>query len=106
VDRQRVTLTAPPLAAGREAVLTFEVNDARTGAPATDLEPYLGAAGHLFMVSADLTDADHSHPTDFATTGPRLSFHIRPPHSGTYKLWVQFQRSGRVVTVPFIVPVK
>jgi hypothetical protein len=105
VDGHRVTLTVPPLAAGREAVLTFDVSDARTGAPVTDLEPYLGAAGHVFMVSADLTDADHSHPTDFGTKGPRLSFHVRPPQTGNYKIWVQFQRAGKVVTVPFVVVV-
>jgi hypothetical protein len=105
VDGQQVTLTAPPLGAGREALLTFDVSDARTGSPVTDLEPYLGAAGHLFMVSADLTDADHSHPTDFTTKGPRLNFHIRPPRAGNYKVWVQFQRSGKVVTVPFVLRV-
>jgi hypothetical protein len=106
VGGQHVTLTPPPLTAGREAVLSFDVSDARTDAPVTDLEPYLGAAGHLFMVSADLTAADHSHPTDFATKGPRLSFQIRPPQTGNYKVWVQFQRAGKVVTVPFVIPVK
>jgi len=55
----------------------------------------------LFMVSADLTDADHSHPIDFAAKGPTLKFSVRPPRPGLFKIWVQFQRAGKVVTVPF-----
>ena len=37
-----------------------------TGLPVTDLQPYLGAWGHAFIVSADLADAVHSHPDDTA----------------------------------------
>ena len=37
-----------------EAVLRFRFVEADTGAPITDLQPYLGAAGHVLIVSPDL----------------------------------------------------
>jgi hypothetical protein len=100
VDGLRVTLSHPDLVAGRDTALTFDLQRS-DGTPVTDLQPYLAAAGHLFMVSADLIDADHSHPSDFAAKGPRLTFQIRPAHPGLYKVWVQFQRAGKVTTAGF-----
>ena len=45
------------LVAGKEGRLTFTVTDAKTGAPVTDLEPYLGAPAHMLIVRRDLSDA-------------------------------------------------
>jgi hypothetical protein len=106
VDGLRVRLEATGLVAGREAALRFTVADALTGAPVADLEPFLGAAGHMLVVNADLTEASHAHPEEQASRGPSVSFHPRMPAAGLYKLWVQFQRQGRVITVPFVVSVE
>jgi hypothetical protein len=57
------------LAAGREAKLTFTVTDAKTGAPVTDLQPYLGAPAHMLIVRTDLGDAIHAHPEEQVTSG-------------------------------------
>jgi hypothetical protein len=103
VDGLRVRLDASGLRAGKEALLRFHVTDAGSGAPVADLEPFLGAAAHMLIVSADLTDAQHSHPEEPATPGPSLSFQPLMPAAGVYKLWVQFQRKGQVITVPFVV---
>ena len=102
----RVRLEATGLTAGKEAVLRFTLADASTGAPVSDLEPFLGAAGHMLVVNADLTEANHAHPEEQAARGPSVSFHPRMPAAGFYKLWVQFQRKGRVITVPFVVSVR
>jgi hypothetical protein len=101
-DGLNVTLEAGPMVAGKEVLLTFSVTDARTGIPVTDLQPYLGAPAHMLIVRADLGDAIHAHPEEGATGGPTVSFHPLVPAAGDYKLWIQFQRAGRVVTVPFV----
>jgi catechol 2,3-dioxygenase-like lactoylglutathione lyase family enzyme len=101
VEGLAVTLEAGPMRAGKEALLTFNVAEAKTGAPVIDLQPYLGAPAHMLIVRADLGDAIHAHPEEVVTGGPTVSFHPLVPSPGDYKLWIQFQRAGRVITVPF-----
>jgi hypothetical protein len=100
-----VTLSSLRLLAGREQTLTFTLADAASGAPITDLEPYLGAPGHLFVTSADLVDATHSHPLNSRSTGPEVKFDVTFPRPGLHKVWAQFQRRGVVMTVAFVVVV-
>lgn len=97
----RVSLKSEDFEAGKYACLTFTVKDARTGEPVTDLQPYLGAPAHMLIVRGDLTDAVHAHPEELASSGPAISFHPLVPAAGDYKLWVQIQRAGKVITVPF-----
>ena len=102
-DGVRVRLDASNLKAGREAVLRFTLSDAATGTPITDLQPLLGAPGHMLIVNADLTEADHVHPEEPIARGPSITFQPLLPAGGFYKLWLQFQRNGVVTTVPFVV---
>ena len=97
----RVAMETSPLVAGKEGRLTFTVTDAASGAPVTDLEPYLGAPAHLLLVRSDLGDALHEHPEEHTAGGPTISFHPLIPAAGDYKLWIQLQRRGRVLTFPF-----
>jgi hypothetical protein len=108
VDGTRVMLTMPEPVAGREQLVTFDVWDEATGAVATDLQPYLGATGHLLLVSADLEIAFHSHPVAEISglTGSPVVFQVLFPRAGTYRMWAQFQRRGTVLTAPFTVAVK
>jgi hypothetical protein len=96
--------------AGDTKPLTFRIEDAATGAPVTDLEPYLGAAAHLLVVSADLTEAIHGHPIGTSLVGQvqgaALSFAPLVPRAGVYKVWIQFQRAGRVSTADFVIDVR
>jgi hypothetical protein len=94
------------LTSGREGTLTFSLSDAATGAPIGNLEPFLGAPGHLLIVNPALTDAFHAHPGIPAVSGADLTFAQLLPSVGYYKLWLQFQRGGRVITVPFVIEVK
>lgn len=96
-----------PLVAGKN--LGLVVSLARDGAPVTDLEPFLGAMGHLVLVSADRAHFVHSHPLEHrhrpAKRGPDIRFQCRFPAAGTYKAWAQFQHAGKVLTIPFTLEV-
>jgi hypothetical protein len=105
IDGLRVTLLAGAVTALRPAALRFVIADAATGAEVRDLEAYLGAAGHLLVVNADLTSAVHGHPAGAQTAGPEILFDPVLPKAGMYKLWLQVQRKGRIVTVPFVIEV-
>lgn len=100
-DGMAITLDVQELAAGKEALMTFSLTDAATGAPVTNLAPYLGAPAHMLIVKSDLSDAMHAHPEEQQTGGPTVSFHPLMPAAGDYKLWIQFQRGGKVTTFPF-----
>ena len=95
------------LVAGELQAFRLRVQDSASGVGATDLQPYLGSPVHLLIVSEDLVDAQHSHPAlDFSsTTGPDVVFETVFPRPGVYRLWMQFQRRGRVELAAFTVPV-
>jgi hypothetical protein len=106
VDGIRVQLAVSGARAGRRATARFTFADAVTGAPVRDLQPYLGASGHLLAVSADLTQSFHAHPEGVSGAGPEVAFEALFPDEGSYKIWVQIQRGGRVTTAPFVVRVQ
>lgn len=60
----------------------------------TDLQPYLGARGHLVMLRTGDLAYVHVHP--LATR--RLAFDTSEAAPGTYRLFVQFRRENRVHT--------
>jgi hypothetical protein len=109
VDRGlRIRIEPARLVAGRVEVVGATFEDAATGEPVEDLEPYLGAWGHALIVSADLADAVHSHPVTPLTSpgGPRIFFSQRFPRPGYYRMWLQVQRRGEIATVPFTLHVE
>ena len=103
-DGVRVRLQAE-LAPRKEGKIHFTLTDAETDAPITDLEPYLGAAAHMLIVKPDLTDAIHEHPQQLEPAST-ITFEPLIPAPGLYKLWVQFQRKGKVSTTSFVVNVQ
>lgn len=105
VDGVRVSLDASKVTAGEVKPLAFRLEDAASGAPVTDLELYLGASAHLLIVPADLTEAIHGHPTE-DVHGPAVTFAPLIPRAGRYKVWIQFQRGGRVSTAAFVIQVQ
>lgn len=86
-------------AGGNERRIAFELFD-EEGRPVSDLEPYLGALGHVVILSADGRDYVHAHPLE-SGKGEPVTFEAHFTSPGLYKGWAQFQRSGRVLTVPF-----
>ena len=104
VDGMRVSLDASKVIAGDTKPMTFTIEDAASGAPVTDLEPFLGASAHLLIVPVDLTEAVHGHPSADGH-GPALSFAPLIPRAGRYKVWIQLQRAGQVSTASFVIDV-
>jgi len=74
--------------------------------PVSDLQPYLGAMGHLVVLSADGKQYVHSHPLQEKSSPGAVAFEARFPSPGIYKAWGQFQRSGTVHDVPFVVRIE
>jgi len=131
----RITLQSDkPLRSGDEVMLNFAIFDERTGTPVTDLERYLGAPAHVVIISGDTNDYLHVHPTEKGKVNhdtmagmkgmegmdhskaaqangekshisSEISAHTKFPRRGLYKVWAQFQRGGRVITVPFVLSV-
>ncbi|MFC7490390.1 MULTISPECIES: hypothetical protein [unclassified Knoellia] len=105
VDGYTVTL-AGGLTPGADSELTLSVSSA--GRPVTDLDPYLGAYGHLVALRtgdlAYLHVHPEGHPGDGTTEpGPDITFGAAVPSSGTYRLFLDFQHGGVVRTAAFIV---
>ncbi|MBM4597795.1 hypothetical protein GS440_05360 [Rhodococcus hoagii] len=106
VDGYTVTLDGDLGTAGGPLTLTV----ARDGAPVTDLDPYLGAYGHLVALRTGDLSYLHVHPEgepgDGVTApGPDVTFHAQAPSVGTYRLFLDFQHRGTVRTAEFTVPV-
>ncbi|MFE7834870.1 hypothetical protein ACFU53_01985 [Streptomyces sp. NPDC057474] len=86
----------------------LELKVSRDGRPVTDLQPYLGAYGHLVALrSGDLAYL-HVHPNgepgDGKTRpGPGISFTATAPSDGAYRLFLDFKHEGKVHTAAFTV---
>ena len=136
VDGLTVTMkTAQPIKAANGQMFDFFVTDSEAK-PVTDLQPYLGAMAHFVVISEDSSKFLHVHAiegekTEIKGTGghsdrkdshggmemdvkpnadnaakPTVQAHTEFPTAGLYKLWAQFQRGGKVFTVPFVFKVE
>jgi len=108
IDGYRVTLTGAPTEPG-EAELGLTVT--LDGRPVTDLEPYLGAYGHVVALREGDLAYVHVHPEgrpgDGATAaGPEVRFGIHLPSAANYRLFFDFAHRGAVHTADFTVPVQ
>ncbi len=109
-DNTQVQLNFDPneLKAGGDILLQYALTDTTTQKAADDLEPYLGALGHLVILrqTDDITTEDyiHAHPMNGKTPG-EVSFHTQFPQPGRYKLWGEFNRNGNLVVSEFWVEV-
>jgi hypothetical protein len=118
-------IDGPAVHARQPALLRFRVFD-KDGKPASDLEPYMGMAGHLVIVKRDLTVFAHVHPSGsmpmaalmllekqnnsgasampgMHETAPpaEVTFPYGFPEPGGYRLFVQIKRNGQVQTGAF-----
>lgn len=117
------------LVSEEEMTLDFAVFDAATNQPVADLENYLGEKAHFVVISRDLQEFVHAHPTSTdnvkagehahaeaathahnervsSSAASTVSAHITFPKAATYRLWAQFKRGGQIITVPFTFDVK
>jgi hypothetical protein len=114
-----------PLVSRKLTLFTFRVVD-RNGQPATDLELYMGMPGHAVFVRRDRKVFAHVHPSgsapmaaiDLAMPGANahaqhqgatpstVTFPYGLPSPGQYRIFVQVQRAGAVITGAFDADVK
>lgn len=107
VTTQVVGVDSDRIRAGEPTTLRFTVS--RAGHPVADLQPWLAMPGHLFVWSEDGESFAHVHalgpmapsPDDRTLRfGPEIAFAYVFPKSGAYRLWFQFKRDNRVLTLP------
>ena len=99
--------TTGDLVAGEHSTVRLTVS--RDGRPVTDLQPYLGALGHLVALRAGDLAYLHVHPEDTtagghgkgATAGPTVTFVAEVPSAGSYHLYLDFKHEGVVHTATF-----
>ncbi|MFM7408993.1 MAG: hypothetical protein ACKO3K_20620 [Cuspidothrix sp.] len=103
-----LNISEKTIKAGADITLTFDIKDNKNQ-PVTDLQTYLGEKAHLVIIksSLPLTVADyiHAHAMKNAANG-KIEFHTKFPKSGTYKMWMQFNRNGKIKTADFWVNVE
>jgi hypothetical protein len=110
-------------AIGKLSWFRFHVED-KDGKPVSDLEPYMGMAGHAVFVRSDESVFAHIHPAGSAPMAAlaiaqkdagggmdmaghsmampaEVSFPYGFPQAGDYRLFVQVKRSGQVETGVF-----
>jgi hypothetical protein len=84
--------------AGSESELTFNV--VRDGRP-VDVDPYLGANGHLVALREGDLAFLHVHPVEGDDRGAGIRFMTDFPSAGSYRLFLQFKARGGVHTAAF-----
>lgn len=118
--RFELKIQGEPFRMEKPLLITYVIRDNR-GRAVRDLQPFIGAMGHLLAISQDGKEVIHTHslqtvsqpamrgerepfrvtPAMVTDTGPAQSFKLTVPTGGLYKTWAQFARHGKVYTVPF-----
>ncbi len=119
------------LETGRFIQLVFDLTT-KQGQPVEGIEPYMGMAGHAFVLRSDGDVFSHLHPRgsvpgwmssgsspptsddpmgsahSSALTGgsATVSFPFGFPEAGAYRIWVQMKRRGQIYTGAFDVLVR
>lgn len=97
-----LTLSAPATVG---ASLALKTTITKGGQPVTDLENYLGALGHMVIISEDTKQYLHVHPQDQTDKGPAVGFQTQFEQAGRYRVFLQFQHKGTIRTADFVVNV-
>jgi hypothetical protein len=101
-DGYEIELEAGTPTAETGSSLSFRIK--RGGREVEDLEPYLGALGHLVALREGDLAYLHVHPTGGA--GAQIEFHTEFPSEGRYRLYLQFAHAGVVRTAAFTVEIQ
>lgn len=100
-----LNLSPEPLKAGRETELRFTIK--RNNEPVVNLENYLGARGHAVILREGDLEFLHTHPQPTLETEPgNIAFDVTFNQPGRYKVFMQFQHKGQVITTDFVLTVE
>jgi hypothetical protein len=88
--------------AGQDNTIVIETN--KNGQSFKNLQPYLGALGHMVVLGPNL-EFIHAHPqtADISNQTGLIFFSVNPPVAGRYKLYLQTQTDGQVNTTDYAV---
>jgi hypothetical protein len=97
------------LVPGAASPLTLTVS--RGGVPVADLQPYLGAYGHLVALREGDLAYLHVHPDGApgdgrTAAGPAIRFVAEVPGAATYRLFLDFRHGDVVRTAEFTLPTR
>lgn len=98
-----VELAAGDPVAGETTAFEFAV--AEGGRPVADLQPYLGADGHLVALREGDLAFLHVHPEEDEGEPNEIVFEAEFPTAGRYRLYLQFRHEGVVRTAEFTLEV-
>ena len=98
-----VDLEAEELVAGKPVALSFALSE--EGHPVEELQPYLGADGHLVALREGDLAFLHVHPEEEHGAPNEIVFEAEFPTAGRYRLYLQFRHDGAVRTAEFTVEV-
>jgi hypothetical protein len=102
-DGYQVALETNTVRAGSESELTFRVT--RNGRPVRQLQPYLGAKGHLVALREGDLAYLHVHPDAARLAADEVRFMAEFPSAARYRLFLQFKAAGQVHTVAYTLEV-
>ncbi len=100
VDGYRVRMDGDLSTGGSEVSFTIS----KDGKPVADLQPYLGAYGHLVALRSSDLSYLHVHPegeVGSTPAGPKAAFHAQAPSVAAYRLYLDFAHNGKVHTAEF-----
>ncbi|WBB79803.1 hypothetical protein O7606_27375 [Micromonospora sp. WMMD882] len=102
VDGYTVTLDGGLRAGAANQVLVWLGRD---GAPVNDLQPHLGAFGHLVALRQGDLAYLHVHPAAASQPSSVVAFGVTVPSAGTYRLFFEFRHLDQVRVAAFTVTV-
>jgi hypothetical protein len=87
-------------------LLAMKINLTKGGQLITDLGNYLGALGHVVVISEDTERYLHVHPNDPADKGPAIAFNTNFEAPSLYWVFLQVSHAGTIHTCNFTINVK
>lgn len=90
-----------PLKVGQ--LLKMSIALSQNGQPVTNLDNYLGALGHVVVISEDTERYLHVHPNEQTDKGPVMGFTTSFEQAGRYRVFLQFNHGGQIHTADFTI---
>lgn len=103
-----LSLSKANIKAGKKVTLKFDLKQKDNNKPIQDLKPYLGQKANLVVIKSSPSLGENDYiDTKTIKQSPQNQIHFTTkfPQPGTYKLWLQFNRNGKVNTADFWVTV-
>lgn len=99
-----VAINSTDLTVGEGASTTFTIT--KNGKAVKNLQPYLGAMGHLVVLKEGSLEYIHAHPEQTKAKSGVVGFHLAVQSAGQYRTFLQFRVAGKVHTAAFTLTAK